>query len=137
MCCYLGKLEEKVKHAIFDYARSSALPNPYGTTRDMWKWPYIINILAKSRKKQTRLSKSIQSRNPEDIPHAFSKKKDARLESAIPIWDISLEEFVKFYVEAYKAKFIDWTNTYPRENEKNPCNKYKRRIPWLYPEDGK
>ena len=44
------------------------------------------------------------------MPHAFSKKKDSRLESAIPTWDISLEELVPFYVEAYKAKFIDWTN---------------------------
>ena len=103
----------------------------------MWKWPYIINILAKSSKKETRASKSIQSRNQEDIAHAFSKKKDTSLESTIPTWDISLEELVEFYVEAYREKFIDWTNDHPGENEKNPCNKYKRRIPWLYPENGK
>lgn len=128
-----GKLDENVKYAIFEYTKRSALPNPYGTKRDSWKWPYIINILAKSSKKQKLLSRSIQRSDikPEDTPEAFSDKKDTRLESAIPTWDISVDELVQFYVRAYKERFIDWTYGFA-----DSCNKYKRRISWLYAEDG-
>ena len=136
---YLSKLDENVKHAIFDYTKRSALPNPYGTNRDTWKWPYIINILAKSSKKQTLLSRSIQSRiiKPEDKPQAFSDKKDSRLDSVIPAWDISVGELVQFYVRAYKERFIDWTYGFPGEKDTDSCNSYKRRISWLFLEDGK
>ena len=95
--------------------------------------------MAKSSKKQTPLSRSFKSRiiKPEDKPQAFSDKKDTRLESAIPTWDISVEEFVQFYVRAYKERFIDWTYVFPGEEETDSCNKYKRRISWLYVEEGK
>ena len=136
--CPIGKLHEKFRYAISEYVKRSELCNPYGSNRDIWKWPYIIHKLAKSTKKQTPSFHSIQSRFVKITPWAFYNQQHTAQESLIPTWDISLEELGEFYVRAYKARFLDWTNEKLLDILGDMCgmNQYKRRFPWLLSHEG-
>ena len=70
----------------------------------------------------------------------------------IPKWDISLKQLQKLYDEARFKRYLDWSSKSltPRRQPDRRCfsftklakrgkcftTKFKRRIPWLYPDNG-
>ena len=58
-------------------------------------------------------------------------KPDTKLEKEISKWDISYNDLLPFYVNAYQERFIEWKNKF------DACSDtvIKRRISWLYPEE--
>ena len=104
----------------------------------MWKWNFLI-YFPKSTKKHNRIfSNTIKSRSikDENKPGYFKNEQNTRLEKEVPTWDISYNDMLPFYVNAYKERFIEWKNL----NEPD-CTKINeiiiRRIPWLYPDECK
>ena len=80
----------------------------------------------------TNLFRGIKTEN---MPKHHSDKKNVDLEDKVPKWDISFEDLVTFYDKARFEKYLDWELD---EVVNGQCSKrqLKRRITWLYPEDG-
>ena len=129
----IGKLTAETKSLISDYIKRSNLANPYGFKNELWKWAYITNSPKKTKKYNKVSTNSIQSRNikEENRPGYYMNKPDTKLEKEISTWDISYNDLLPFYVNAYQERFIEWKNKF------DACSDtvIKRRISWLYPEE--
>ena len=69
----------------------------------------------------------------------YSDKKNTDLEDKVTTWDMSAEDLQTFYDDARFENFLDWEyDDVTNVDGKRQCKKVslKRRIPWLYPEDG-
>lgn len=142
----LGEQPGKITLIISKYIEQSALRNPYGKKKELWKWPYLIykdqKWLGKNTHKGRRISSQTSSRaiKAENMPKYYSIDKNVDLEGQIPRWEISAEDLKTFYDEATFERFLDWqyTEFVKPVGGRMSCKflDLKRRITWLFPEDG-
>ena len=69
---------------------------------------------------------------------SYNKVKTHDFDHLIPKWDITLDELQEIYDKARFDRYLVWKITYPQTMFCSGYKKeFKRRIPWLYPDNGK
>ena len=138
----LGELLDELSSYIVEYIERSSLRNPYSEKDVIWRWAYMIYEHRKAKRINTHKSRAIsfntnlfRAIKSESMPKYYSDKKNVDLEDKVPKWDISFQDLVTFYDKARFEKYLDWELD---EVVSGQCSKrqLKRRITWLYPEDG-
>ena len=133
---------------INEYVRDSALRNPYEGKERIMKW---ADILYRKRKKKIVSSRNkphfgkykAKAKVPDDPisekdivynvkPKEYENRINVALENSIPTWDISHVDLETMFHKTRLEEYFDWEYTTFGCFKK----KIKRRITWLFPEDG-
>ena len=116
--------------------------NPYESKDAVLLWAYAIYRYRMEREDTTATaSRRISTRrdNPKvaikNQPRHFQHRLDEINDQNVPpLWEISRDQLNKAYD---KARFDRYLNDIDRHMNRKLYNKFfKRRIPWLYPDDG-
>ena len=132
-------MPNKIRLRIKEYINRSPLYNPYEEGNAILKWAVAVY----RRKKKPHVSK-FRSRASDDQTDDDGPEEGTVLsynnaggtpdfDHLIPEWDITLPQLQEIYDTARFDRNLDWAQTYFFCFEKQ----FKRRIPWLYPENGK
>ena len=134
----VGELPNAISKRIVEYVKRSPLYNPYEEGNAILKWAVAVY----RKEKATRGSKSrvlgdddqTDDEPPEGSALSYNKAGGTRdFDHLIPKWDITLDQLQEMYDKARFERYLAWKKTYWFCFKKE----FKRRIPWLYPENGK
>ena len=154
-------MPKDVLEYVAEHINLSPLYNPYKEGSFIMKWAIYkhhmrVGVHDVLRGQQTRKEhdedceshnklKSARIPNSPLIPPDFYRNiRTIDYDKYIPSWDITLPQLQVLYDEARFERFLDWSYWYGVPNRRwsawqKLCHEmvFKRRIPWLYPKDGK
>ena len=154
-------MPKDVLEYVTEHIKRSPLYNPYKEGSFILKWAIYKHqtrkgVLAVIRGQRAGKANDdeYESRNilqlapnprlPLITPNYYREIPSHDFDRYIPKWDITLAELQELYDEARFERFLDWSYWYGVPNRRwsawqKLCYEmvFKRRIPWLYPKDGK
>ena len=125
---------DEIIEIVEEYLNNSALQHPLEDGYMIYKWAKTVHSCRKScgivRRKNYHPNSGItttSSHNDNRTPFSYNHEKNIESEIDVPTWDVSLTILDGVFDQARFDRHLTW--------EENTS--FKRRIPWLYPSNGK
>ena len=120
-----------------EYIKRSPLYNPYEEGNVILKWAVAVYRKSRANKYRSRILGNDQIDDDEleeGTALYYNNAGGTRdFDYLIPEWDITLSDLQEVYDKARFDRYLDWKQTYFFCFETD----FKRRIPWLYPDNGR
>ena len=149
-------MPKDVLEYVTEHIKLSPLYNPYTEGSFILKWAIYKHqrkkgVLVRDQRTRKANDEEYESRNiPKNRspPDSYREIRSQDFDKYIPKWEITLAELQELYDEARFKRYLDWSywmqslGTQPNRrwsSWRKLCYSmaFKRRIPWLYPENGK
>ena len=117
---------EDIQSIFEESLKNDARPNAEEDKEDIYKWAEVVYNCRKSRGLITTKHDTKKASSADKTPDNYRNEKNSDGEKDVPTWDLSPSHFDTIFDSARFTRYLSW--------DENPS--YKRRITWLYPDNG-
>ena len=140
----LEESPQVIKSLVSEYIEASQYINPYKEMNEVLLWSYAVFRYSHGKgipKATARVLRQPEVHGQsEDYAKNFWKSTDSRYDRFVPIWDVTFEQLHKAYDNArfdrYLSGNVDPIRLGSTGYERCFNRIFKRKIFWLYPDDG-
>ena len=131
----LEESPQVIKSLVSEYIEASQYFNPYKQMNEALLWSYAVFRYSNEKGMPKATGRVLrQPVNLEDTAWQYEDSTDSRYDRFVPIWELTFEQLHKAYDKARFDRYLQGNTAGLARSCFNRI--FKRRIFWLYPDDG-